>query len=201
MTHCTDEELIQRTLEGEERAFAELIRRYQRRVIITIQGVIHDLSKEELEDIAQEVFLLVYRSLGSFRGDSQFGTYLTRIVLRHCWRVAKRRRKRTGTFVSYDADEGGGEMVLETKGSAQETDKDLLAEERGRIVREGLRSLPEEFRIVLVMRVVEEMPVEQVAEILGVSTGTVKSRLYRAREKMREILRHTGLDIDSPLEE
>lgn len=188
MTQRTDEELIQWTLSGEKRAFAELVRRYEQRVIITIKSVIHDAGREDLEDIAQEVFLLVYRSLSSFRGESQFGTYLTRIVLRHCWRVAKRRRKQGKTFTSLDAEEPVSERVRDQTAGDEASDEMVLAEERHRALRNGLAELPEEFRTVLVMRVVQELPVEQVAEILGVSTGTVKSRLHRARQKMREIL-------------
>lgn len=201
MTHTTDEELIRRTLGGEQRAFAELVRRYERRVIVTIRSVIHDPDREELEDIAQEVFLLVYRSLPSFRGDSQFGTYLTRIVLRYCWRTAKRRRRRQGTFTSLEEDREVTGSLRERAAASETTDQELLAEERRRGVREGLGALPEEFRTVLVMRIVEEMPVEQVAEILGISIGTVKSRLHRAREKMREILRPMGLDFDPAAED
>ncbi len=201
MTHTTDEELIRRTLGGEQRAFAELVGRYERRVIVTIRSVIHDLDHEELEDVAQDVFLLVYRSLPSFRGDAQFGTYVTRIVLRHCWRMAKRRRRRQGTFTSLEENREATGSLRDRAPSPRTTDEELLAEERRKGVREGLQALPEEFRTVLVMRIVEEMPVEQVAEILGISIGTVKSRLYRAREKMREILRPLGLDFDPAAED
>ncbi|MGE3802828.1 MAG: sigma-70 family RNA polymerase sigma factor, partial [Candidatus Kapaibacterium sp.] len=158
MTQPTDADLIQRTLSGEEAAFAELIRRYERRVIVTIKGVIHDLQREELEDIAQEIFLLLFRSLPSFRGDAQFSTYLTRIALRHCWRVAKRRRKRFGTFTSLDVeDERGGNRLRDRTPADGSADDDMLAEERREAVRRGLKLLPEEFRTVLVMRIVEEL--------------------------------------------
>lgn len=201
MTQWTDEELISRTLSGDKGAFAEIVRRHERRVAVTIKGVIHDVSREELADIAQDIFLLVYRSLSSFRRKSQFSTYLTRITLRHCWREAKRRRKRNSSLVSYDADEQATETLRERVTGEERTDRNVLARERREGVIGALRQLPEEFRTVLLMRVVEELPVEQVAEILQVSTGTVKSRLYRAREKMRELLAGTGMEFDPDFEE
>lgn len=201
MIQRTDEELIRRTLSGDKGAFAEIVRRHERRVAVTIRGVIHDISREELADIAQDVFLLVYRSLSSFRGESQFGTYLTRITLRHCWREAKRRRRRGAAVVSYDADEQAVETMRERAAGNERTDREVIAQERRGAVAEALGRLSEEFRTVLLMRIVEELPVEQVAEILQVSTGTVKSRLHRAREKMRELLAGTGLEFDPDFEE
>lgn len=201
MIQRTDEELIRRTLSGDKGAFAEIVRRHERRVAVTIRGVMHDISREELADIAQDIFLLVYRSLSSFRGESQFGTYLTRITLRHCWREAKRRRRRGAAVVSYDADEQAVETMRERAAGNERTDREVIAQERRGAVAEALGRLSEEFRTVLLMRIVEELPVEQVAEILQVSTGTVKSRLHRAREKMRELLAGTGLEFDPDFEE
>lgn len=201
MTQWTDEELISRTLSGDKGAFAEIVRRHERRVAVTIKGVIHDVSREELADIAQDIFLLVYRSLSSFRGEAQFSTYLTRITLRHCWREAKRRRKRGAAVVSYDADEQATETMRERAAGDGRTDRDVIAQERRDAVTGALGKLPEEFRTVLLMRIVEELPVDQVADILQVSTGTVKSRLHRAREKMRELLAGTGLEFDPDFEE
>src|SRR5205823_751356 len=82
----TDEELIRRTLAGEESAFAELVRRYQRRIAVTVRSTVGDISSDDLADIVQDIFLLIYRSLGSFRGEAKFGTYITRIALRHSYR-------------------------------------------------------------------------------------------------------------------
>ena len=201
MTHLTDEELIRLTLAGDKAAFAGIVRRYERRVGVTIKGVINEATREEIADLAQDIFLLAFRSLSSFRGDSQFGTWLTRIALRHCWREAKRRRKRRSTVTSYDADDENPVHLGERTAGDAVTDQTVLSGERHGAVRKALAQLPEEFRTVLLMRVVEELPVEQVAEILNVSTGTVKSRLYRAREKMRELLRGTGLEFDPTFSE
>lgn len=196
MKERTDEELIRLTLSGEKSAFVEIVRRYERRVAVTVRGVIQDASRDEIADLTQDIFLLAYKSLGSFRGDAQFGTYITRIALRHCWRAAKRRRKRSSVTISYDAEQGAAERLRERLGGGEGADREVLLDERRQAVMEALGQLPEEFRIVLLMRIVQELPVEQCAEILKVSTGTVKSRLYRGREKMRELLEGTGLEFD-----
>jgi len=197
MTQQSDEKLIKGTLAGDQGAFAEIVRRYQRRVAITIRSVIGDLSQDDIADIAQDIFLLVYKSLGSFRGDSQFGTYLTRIALRHCYRESKRRKRRGSLFFSIDGasdDRPSDERFA----SDARTDRGIIAGERKGEVLAALSELPEEFRTVLVLRIVEEMPVEEVAESLGISTGTVKSRLHRAKEKMRELL--VGCDLEFQLD-
>lgn len=200
MSQSTDEELIRRTLAGEQTAFADLVRRYQRRVASTVRSVLGDLSREDLADVTQEIFILVFRALPGFRGDSQFGTYLTRIALRHCYREGKRRRSRKSLFFSFDSA-GSSEESLESKIPARggASDRPIVAEERRQAVIDAMGHLPEEFRTVLVLRIVEEMPVEEVAEALGVSTGTVKSRLYRAKEKMRELL--AGEELEFQIDE
>lgn len=200
MTQRTDEELIRRTVSGDQGAFAELMRRYQRRVTVTVRSVLGDVGGDDLADITQDIFLLVYKALPSFRGDSQFGTYLTRIALRHCYRESKRRRRKSSMFFSFGfgSQDQDREPPEERFASTARTDVPVIAEERRTAVVNALQLLPEEFRTVLVLRVVEDLPVEQVAEILNVSTGTVKSRLYRAKDKMRELL--AGQDVEFELD-
>lgn len=200
MPELTDQQLITRTLEGDEAAFAALVARHERRVAATIRGVLGTIGDDELADVAQDVFLLIYRSLGSFRGDSLFSTYITRIALRHCYRESKRRRRRAATFFGFARSDDDRTAPEERIGGTARTDRRLLAEERSRAVIDALGALPEEFRTVLTLRIVEEMPVEQVAEALDVSPGTVKSRLHRAKEKMRELLSGHDLDFEQSLE-
>lgn len=198
MTQLSDEDLIKASLAGDQAAFAELVRRYQRRVTVTIRSVIGDLSRDDLADIAQDIFLLVFRSLGSFRGDSQFATYLTRIALRHCYRESKRRKRRGSMFHSYDANGADDRTPDERFDGGMRTDRGVIVEERKSDVLRALEQLPEEFRTVLVLRIVEEASVEEVAESLGISTGTVKSRLFRAKDRMRELL--AGCDLEFQLD-
>lgn len=188
MRQLADDELIRQTLAGAQPAFAELVRRYERRVAVIVRSVIGEIAQDDLADAVQEIFLLVYRGLASFRGESQFGTWLTRVSLRHCYREAKRQRRRRTLFHRFTVHDRQREPAEERLVGSHETDREILADERHAALTNAMTQLPEEFRTVLVLRVVEEMSVEDVAEALGVSSGTVKSRLYRAKEKMRELL-------------
>ena len=200
MTQLTDEELIRQTLEGKQHAFAELVRRYERRVSVTIRSVIGEIPQDETADIAQDIFVLVFRALGSFRGESQFSTWLTRIALRHCYRESKRRKRKGALFVrfGFGNNDDDREPPEERFAGTSKTDAPIIAQERKSAVMEALKKLPEEFRTVLVLRIVEEMSVEEVAEMLGISTGTVKSRLFRAKDKMRELL--AGQDVEMAMD-
>jgi RNA polymerase sigma-70 factor (ECF subfamily) len=202
MRRLTDDELIRRTLGGDQGAFAELVRRYQRRVAVTVRSVVGEVSRDDLADTVQDIFLLVFRGLGAFRGDAQFGTWLTRSALRHCYREAKRQRRRRLLFSPF-AREGADERepAEQKVPGALVTDRALIAGETNREIGDAMARLPEEFRTVLVLRIVEEMPVEEVAAALGVSTGTVKSRLFRAKEKMRELLSGSELTFEIDHEE
>ena len=188
MPERTDEELIRQTLAGDQQAFAALVGRYQRRVAVTIRSVIGDLPREDLADVAQEIFLIVFKALASYRGEARFGTWLTRIALRHCYREAKRRRRRLWLFRPFEHEDPERESLEDRLISSSRSDDPILSDERRSSLMRAMELLPEEFRTVLVLRIVEEMPVEEVAESLGISTGTVKSRLHRAKEKMRELL-------------
>ncbi|KXK52548.1 MAG: sigma-70 family RNA polymerase sigma factor [Chlorobi bacterium] len=200
MTQLTDEELIRQTLEGREQSFAELVRRYERRVAVTIKSVVGDIPQDDMGDIAQEIFVLAFRALGSFRGESLFSTWLTRIALRYCYRESKRRKRKGSIFTrfGFGNSDDDREPPEERFAGSSRTDQPIIAQERKTAVMAALKKLPEEFRTVLVLRVVEELSVEEVAEMLGISTGTVKSRLFRAKDKMRELL--AGHDVDVPME-
>lgn len=192
MTRANERQLIQRAVAGDRRAFGELVALNSRMVALTIRGVIPTISREELEDAAQEVFLSAWRGIGSFRMESGFSTWLHTIATRHCWRRAKRTRRKRDLLSSADDDDG---PTLEVDGGAR-TDARILRDERAAALERALAELPEEFRMVLLLRVVEEMPVEQVAAILEISEGTVKSRLSRARSKMKELLGDDFLDTE-----
>lgn len=196
MRQIADDDLIRATLAGDEPAFAELVRRHQRRVAVTVRSVIGEIGQDDLADTVQEIFLLAFRGLGSFRGESQFGTWLTRIALRHCYREAKRQRRRRALFNPFASRDGDRDPPEERIAGAERTDRGVIATERRTAIELAMAKLPEEFRTVLVLRIVEEMPVEEVAASLGVSTGTIKSRLFRAKEKMRELLAGSELEFE-----
>ena len=176
----TDPELIEAILAGSEAAFATLVERYQDRVLRLLSRYCRD--QVECEDLAQEVFLKVFRKLHTFQGDSQFFTWLYRIAVNaatdHISRASTRRLK----LVEDDS-------ALEERNERDDSPlAPLLSAELAGAVRAIVDALPEKFRTVLVLREYEDLSYTEIAEVLGVQMGTVESRLFRARQRVKEAL-------------
>jgi RNA polymerase sigma-70 factor, ECF subfamily len=177
---ATDQELIAAVLDGSEAAFADLVDRYQDRVFRLLGRYCRD--RVECEDLAQDVFLKVFRKLHTFQGDSQFFTWLYRIAVNaatdHLSRASSRRLKLvedTGVFERADGDEG-------------QPAEPLMAAELAAITRRIVDELPEKFRTILVLREFEELSYTEIAEVLQIQLGTVESRLFRARQRVKDAL-------------
>jgi RNA polymerase sigma-70 factor (ECF subfamily) len=179
----TDADLIAQCLRGQSHAFGELVARHQNRLYGTLVAVLG--SVEDARDVAQEAFVSAFQKLHTFRGRSAFYSWLFRIAMNV---AVSRKRKRTRPTVSIEAvrDLGGGEpsdMHPEVVPGYS-----LEAAERQTAVRAALAELPEEFRAVLVLKEMEDLKYEEIAEILGIPIGTVRSRIHRARAELREKL-------------
>ena len=180
----SDQELIAATLARDTAAFGELVSRYQNRLygaLVHMTG-----SAEDAKDVAQEAFVLAFQKLATFRGDSQFYSWLFRIAMNAS--VNFRRKNRSmGASIEATKERVG----LEPTDPRRDTQPDQPMEqaERQRIVREALAQMTEEFRIPLVMAEMEEMKYEEIAELLKCPIGTVRSRIHRGRLELREKLR------------
>lgn len=180
----SDQELIAAALARDTAAFGELVSRYQNRLygaLVHMTG-----SAEDAKDVAQEAFVLAFQKLATFRGDSQFYSWLFRIAMNAS--VNFRRKNRSmGTSIEATKERVG----LEPTDSRHDTQPDQPMEqtERQHIVREALAQMTEEFRIPLVMAEMEEMKYEEIADILNCPIGTVRSRIHRGRAELREKLR------------
>lgn len=180
----SDQELIAATLARDTAAFGELVSRYQNRLygaLVHMTG-----SAEDAKDVAQEAFVLAFQKLATFRGDSQFYSWLFRIAMNAS--VNFRRKNRSmGASIEATKERVG----LEPTDPRRDTQPDQPMEqtERQRIVREALAQMTEEFRIPLVMAEMEEMKYEEIAELLKCPIGTVRSRIHRGRMELREKLR------------
>lgn len=184
-----DEELAQRARRGDVSAFEELVRRHHGAVLGLCGSLLKDAT--EAEDAAQEIFLKVFRSLGSFRGDARFSTWLYRIASNHCLDVLRAAARRPST--SWD-------KLVEERGDAADAllgrgpREDLGAEAKDLAVR-LLAELPPEYRLVVILRETRGLSYEEIAEATDATLDSVKARLRRARGMLQDLLRHfSGLE-------
>lgn len=181
----TDQQLVQRAQRGDLRAFDLLVLKYQGRIGALVSRYIADAG--EVEDVTQEAFIKAYRALSKFRGDSAFYTWLYRIAANAAKNhlVAKGRRPGADATIE-DAeifDDGG--LVSETSSP----EAMAMGDELAAVVEQALQSLPEELGAALTLRELEGLSYDDIAEVLGCPVGTVRSRIFRAREAIDEQVR------------
>jgi RNA polymerase sigma-70 factor, ECF subfamily len=184
-----DYSLVRKAQAGDQRAFATLVERYQRKAYAVALGLVKD--KEEALDVAQEAFVKVYKYLDHFKGDSSFYTWLYRITVNIC--IDRRRRKGADPGDQVEFDEAvqneveGDAGVLGTR-LGSNPQKAALRAELMQKIEEALEQIPEKHRAILLLREVEGMSYEDLAETLKIRKGTVMSRLFHARKKMQSLL-------------
>src|SRR3970040_970731 len=174
-----DQELVRRVQRGDSTAFDALVRKYQHRIIGLIGRYIADWS--ECQDVAQETFLRAYRALGNFRGDAQFYTWLHRIAVNTAKNhlAAQNRRPPTDDIDAGDAEQFDTGIRLRNNDTPEH---ELLRQEIERTVMRVVDALPEELRSAISLREVEGLSYDEIAEQMGCPIGTVRSRIFRARE-------------------
>jgi RNA polymerase sigma-70 factor (ECF subfamily) len=176
-----DLQLIDACLCGDSASFGTLVRRYQDRLFNTMCHVVG--SREEAEDVVQEAFVQAFVKLASFQHHSAFYTWLYRIAFNTA--VSRGRKRRPERSVDAARDAHGEEPMDNTE---DVTDR-LLREERAHQVQAALQEVSEEHRAILVLREMEGLCYEEIADVLELPVGTVRSRLHRARSQMREQLK------------
>ena len=180
--------LIRRLQQRDEVAFSEVVRLYQHKVYNLLYRMIG--SHEEAEDLAQEVFVTVFKSIDSFRGESKFSTWLYRVAANHCKNRIKYLSRRSRT--SGDGLDGVPEHSMEDAGSAplqshiDAPDQILEGLQLEKLLAQAIAALDEEHRLLIVLRDVEELSYQEIGEITSLNEGTVKSRLHRARMAIKE---------------
>ncbi len=182
----TDEKsVIQRVLDGDQEAFAALVKAYEKPVYnlcLRMTGNAHDA-----QDLSQEAFLKAWRGLRFYKFESNFSTWLYRLTANVCIDFLRRQKRRTAVSLTADDDQ-----ELEVPDKAPALEEQLLHKEAREAVARAMDQLEEEFRLVLTLRVLEDMTYEQIAQVMDLKVGTVKSRLARARMKLKEILQQNG---------
>jgi len=182
-----DQQLVERVQRGDKAAFDLLVLKYQRKIFRLLSRLIRDQS--EIEDVAQEAFIKAYRALPSFRGDSAFYTWLYRIAINTAknYLVALGRRAPTSTETEIEDAEtfDDGERLRDMN----TPDSMLVTKQVGAAVNRAIDGLPEDLRTAIVLREIEGLSYEEIAESMNCPIGTVRSRIFRAREAIAEELR------------
>ena len=177
--------LIQAARNGDQAAIGELVQQYQKRVFALAVRMCP--TPELAEEAAQEAFLAAWQGLPFFRGDSAFATWLYRLTRNVCIDFLRAQKRRQTVPLHLNDDEGETELPLPD--TAEGPEERAVAGERRRALAQAMQALSPEHREILTLRVIEDLPYEQIAQILGVRTGTVKSRLARARISLKNILK------------
>lgn len=177
--HNIDRELVERVQKGDKEAFDVLVLKYQHKIVRQISRYIRDLS--ESQDVAQEVFLKAYRALPAFRGESAFYTWLYRIADNTAknYLVAQKRRPPGSDIDLDDAEQYSAELALRESATPEHL---LLRDEIEKTVFGAIEELPEDLRTAITLRELEGLSYEEIAQAMGCPVGTVRSRIFRARE-------------------
>ncbi|QDU98462.1 sigma-70 family RNA polymerase sigma factor [Lignipirellula cremea] len=180
-----DLQLIDESLAGDTEAFGRLVQKHQDRLFNTLCHVVG--CREEAEDIAQEAFVQAFVKLETFRRDSAFYTWLYRIAFNLAVSHGRRNRRRTASSLDQSREATGDEPTDPQEGPEQSLER----QERAELVQAALQAISSEYRMILVLREMENNSYEVISEILGVPIGTVRSRLHRARLQLRDELKET----------
>ena len=184
-----DEELVQRFKKGDRQAFAQIVRRYQDRVYSQCLRWMGEPTVAE--EVAQDVFLALYRSLARFRGEAALSTWIYRVTINHCKnrRLYRRRRARDRhePLEGQPRDDAPGRQL-----AANGPESDVLTHqsEASALLQQGLEAISDDHRQVIILRDIQDLDYSEIASILELPRGTVKSRLHRARSELARVLRN-----------
>ncbi len=183
-----DQQLVEKVQHGDKRAFDLLVIKYQRRLARLLSRFIRDSA--EVEDISQETFIKAYRALPSFRGDSAFYTWLYRIGVNTAKNfLVSQGRKLPATINGFDAEEAENFEGADQLREVNTPESELMGKQVAQTVNQALETLPEELRTAIVLREIEGLSYEEIADVMNCPVGTVRSRIFRAREAVADKLR------------
>ncbi|MBL6813222.1 MAG: RNA polymerase sigma factor RpoE [Luminiphilus sp.] len=174
----TDQQLVQRAQRGDLRAFDLLVLKYQGRIAAMVSRYVSDAG--EVEDVTQEAFIKAYRALGKFRGDSAFYTWLYRIAANAAKNHLVAKGRRPGADATIEDAEGFDEGGLLSESASPEAL--AMGGELADVVESALNALPDELKAALMLREFDGLSYDDIADVLGCPVGTVRSRIFRARE-------------------
>ncbi len=182
-----DQQLVERAQRGDKKAFELLVAKYQRKLGRLLSRFIRDAS--EVEDVTQEAFIKAYRALPSFRGDSAFYTWLYRIGINTAKNYLVALGRRAPTVTEVDNEEAEDIEVGEQLKDMNTPEQQMMTRQIAETVNSTLLELPEELRTAITLREIDGLSYEEIAQIMNCPIGTVRSRIFRAREAIAEQLR------------
>ena len=182
-----DQQLVERAQRGDKHAFELLVSKYQRKLALLLSRFIRDPT--EVEDVTQEAFIKAYRALPTFRGDSAFYTWLYRIGINTAKNYLVAMGRRAPTTTDVDTEEAEGFEDGEHLRDLNTPENEMMSRQVAETVNQTLSELPEELRTAITLREIEGLSYEDIATIMNCPIGTVRSRIFRAREAIAEQLR------------
>ena len=188
----TDQLLVERVQKGDKRAFDLLVGKYQHKIVSLVSRYVSDYA--EALDVSQEAFIKAYRAIGRFRGDSAFYTWMYRIAINTAknYLVSQSRRPPSSDVDAQDAEQFQVDTRLKDRASPEH---ELLTEEIEKTIHQAIADLPDDLRVAITLREMEGMSYEDIATTMDCPIGTVRSRIFRAREaiddRLRPLLRNT----------
>ena len=189
-----DAELVARVQRGDKQAFDLLVLKYQRKIMRLLSRMIRDQS--EIEDVAQESFIKAYRALPQFRGESAFYTWLYRIAINTARNWLAQNNRRPSTPSAQENEDGETFDATDNLTDSSNPESEMASRQIADTVNKAINDLPEELRNAIVMREIDGMSYEDIAESMNCPIGTVRSRIFRAREaiatRLRPLLGDTG---------
>lgn len=186
----TDEAIVALVKAGDSGAFGEIVKRWERRMFALCYGMLG--NRDDAKDATQDAFIAAYRNIGNFRGEAKVSSWLHRIAVNQC--LTKKRRLKTRAETSLDDEDSSGAV----EAASADRNTPLHAAERNerqRLVRRAVNSLPAEMRQVVVMKEYEEMTFQEISEVLEIPLSTVKSRLYTGLKLLKGKLENTPVAV------
>ncbi len=178
-----DQQLIQRARKGDQKAFEALLNKYKNLVYHVMMRMVR--NPQEAEDLSQEAFIKAFNALNSFNEEYAFSTWLMKIATNNCIDFLRKKKLRTYSIdepIQYKEEQ----VQMELPDQEPTPEKQLLSDERSKMIDEAIESLPPRYRYVIVLRHKEEKSYEEIADILKLPLGTVKARIFRAREMLNK---------------
>jgi RNA polymerase sigma-70 factor, ECF subfamily len=190
-----DQQLVERAQRGDKRAFEMLVLKYQRKLGRLLSRLVRDPA--EVEDVTQEAFIKAYRALPSFRGDSAFYTWLYRIAINTAKNYLVAMGRRAPTSTGFDHEEAENFEDAEQLRDSNTPESELLGKQIATTVNKAMDALPDDLRTAITLREIEGLSYEEIANVMNCPIGTVRSRIFRAREAIATELRPLlGTDKD-----